>query len=179
MTILNRILGLLVGLVLLTGGLLLMAEAVLAYLGRRPWLAPSDEWAPAFSELSWQDPAVIVAAVLSVLVGLGILVLQLWPQRPAALRVVEDRANRLAALDGRGVQELLRRAAVDDDDVLHARVRLSRRTAKVSSRVPQDAPLRAVQSRSRMRVRARVDELQLQRPLRVKVRARRSKARVR
>ncbi|MDP8930305.1 MAG: DUF6286 domain-containing protein [Actinomycetota bacterium] len=179
MSVLNRLLGLLVGLVLLGGGLLLVVETVLAFLQRPAWLVPRDQWALVLSGLTWEDRTLMATAALSVLGGVGLIMLQLWPGRPSALRMIEQRANRLADLDGRGLQELLRRSAVDDEDVLDAAVRVSRRTARVSGRVPQDAQPRAVQSRTRKRVQARLDELRLERSLKVKVRMERSKARAR
>lgn len=179
MKIANRLLGMLLGLALLGVGLLAVVETVLAFLGRPAWLVPYDQWASALAELTWGHRTLMVIAVLLVLVGLLLIVLQLWPARPTALRMIEQRPNRLAALDGRGLQELLRRSAVEDEDVLSADVRVSRRAARVSGRVPQDASVRAVQSRTRERVQERLDDLQLERSLRVAVRMERSKARVR
>ncbi|HEV2766362.1 MAG TPA: DUF6286 domain-containing protein [Acidimicrobiales bacterium] len=179
MTVFNRLLGLALGLALFGAGLLAVVEAVLAFLGRPPWLVPYDQWAPGLDQLSWDDRNLMVAAALLVLAGILLVVLQLWPGRPSALRIADQRANRLAAIDGRGLQELLRRSAVDDGDVVHADVRVRRRAARVSGRVPQDAHPRTVQSRTRERVQARVDELRLQRPLKVKVDMKRSKARAR
>lgn len=169
----------LLGLALLAAGLLAVGETVLAFLGRPAWLVPHDRWAPALAELRWTDRTLVVTAALLFLVGLLLIVLQLRPGRPKALRMVEHRPNRLAALDGRGLQELLRRSAVEDEDVLYADVRVSRRAARVSGRIPQDASVRAVQSRTRERVQERVDGLQLQRSLKVAVHMDRSKARVR
>jgi len=169
----------LLGLALLAAGLLAVVETVLIFLGRPVWLVPHDQWAPALAELTWADRTLMVTAALLFLVGLLLVALQLWPGRPTALRMVEHRPNRLAALDGRGLQELLRRSAVEDEDVLDADVRVTRRAARVSVRIPQDASLGAVQSRTRERVQERVDGLQLQRSLKVAVRMDRSKARVR
>lgn len=179
MNALNRLLGLLVGLTLLGAGLLLVVETVLSFLQHPAWLVPLDQWATEVSSLAWQDRTLMVAAVLCVVGGVGLITLQLWPARPAALRLIEQRVNRLAALDGRGLEELLRRAAVDDGDVLEAAVRVRRRTARVEGRVPQDAPVSAVRSRTRERLRASVRELRLERSLKVVVRMRRSKVRVR
>lgn len=179
MTVLNRLLGLALGLALLGAGLLAAVETVLAFLQRPPWLVRYDEWTPALAELTWDDRTLIVIAASTVLAGILLLLLQLWPGRPSALPIVEQRPNRLAALDGRGLQELLRRSAVEDGDVLDADVRVRRRAARVSGRVAQDAQPRAVQSRTRERVQARVNELGLQRPLKVKARMKRSGVRVR
>lgn len=179
MNIANRLLGMILGLALLGGGLLAAVEAALAFAQRPRWLVPYDQWAPAVAELAWDDRTLMVAAALIVLAGLLLVILQLWPGRPDALRIVEEKPNRLAALDGRGLEELLRRSAVDDGDVLTADVRVSRRTARVSGRVPQDARPRAVQWRTRDRVQQRVDSLRLQRPLKVRVHMERGKARVR
>lgn len=179
MTVVNRLMGLLVGVVLLAGGLLLATETLLAFLQRPPWVVPYDQLAGVVSSLTWRDRTLTATAALIVLVGGALVILQLWPERPSRLPLVEERANRLAALDARGLQDLLRRSAVDDEDVLDAAVRVSRRTARVSGRAPRDARSRAVESRTRERVQALVDGLGLQRPLKVKVQIKHSKARVR
>lgn len=179
MNIVNRLLGLLVGLLLLGAGVLAAAETVLAFLGRQPWVVPVDRGASTLSELTWDDRTLMVAAVLTLVGGLLLVILQLWPRRTTALPMVEQKQDRLAAVDSRGLAELLRRSAVEDSDVLDADVRVSRRAARLSGRVPQDASLREVQSRTRERVQARVDALRLHHAVKVKVRMRRGKARVR
>lgn len=179
MNALNRLLGLLVGLTLLGAALLLVVETVLSFLQHPTWLVPLDQWETGLSSLAWQDRTLMVVAALCVVGGVGLVMLQMWPARPAALRLVEQRVNRLAALDGRGLEELLRCAAVDDGDVLGATVRVSRRRARVEGSVPRDASVSAVRSRTRERVQASVHELRLERPLKVVVRMRRSKVRVR
>lgn len=179
MTVLNRLLGLALGLALFGAGMLAVVEAVLAFLQRPPWVVPYERWSPRLDQLTWGDRTLVVAAALTVLVGALLVVVQLWPTRPSALRIADQRANRVAALDGRGLQELLRRSAVEDGDVLDADVRVRRRAARVSGHLAQDAQSRTVQSRTRERVQARVDELRLQRPLKVKVDMKRSRARTR
>lgn len=179
MNALNRLLGLLVGLTLLGAAVLLVVETVLSFLQRPAWLVPLDQWAAELSSLAWQDRTLMVVAALCVVGGVGLVILQVWPARPAKLRLVEQRVNRLAAMDGRGLEELLRRAAVDDGDVLGAAVRVSRRRARVEGSVPRDAQVSAVRSRTRERVQSSVRDLRLERPLKVVVRMRRSKVRVR
>jgi hypothetical protein len=179
MTVLNRLLGLALGLALVGGGLLAVMEAALAALDRSPWLVPHGQWGRAMGELAWDDRTFMVVAALTVLAGVLLLVLQVWPARPSVVPIVEERPDRLAALDGRGFADLLRRSAREDEDVLDARVRLRRRSARVVARAPSNAQLRTVQSRAAERVQARVDELRLQRPPAVKVRVRHAKARVR
>lgn len=179
MSVLNRLLGLALGLALLGGGLLAAVEAVLAALDRSPWLVPHDRWGPSLSQLAWDDRTLVVVAALTVLAGILLLVTQLWPTRPSVVPIVEQRPDRLALLDGRGLEDLLRRSALEDGDVVDARVRLRRRTARVSARAPRDAEVRSVQSRARDRVQARADQVDLQRPLAVKVRVQHARARVR
>lgn len=181
MRILNRVLGLLLGLLLLGAGVLAAVETVLSFLGRPAWLVAVDQWAPALSELTWDDRTLIVVAALTLVVGVTLVGLQLWPARPRSFPMVEPKQDRLVALDSRGLQELLRRSAVDDGDVLDATVRVSRRRVRVSGLVPQDqdTPVRRVQSRTRERLQSRVDDLRLHRSVKVRVRMRRGKVRVR
>lgn len=179
MNTVNRLLGLVLGLALLAVGLLAAAETVLALLERPPWLVDYEQLTAALAQRTWDDGTVVAAAVLTVFAGALLVVVQLLPGRPGALRLAEEGPNRLAALDGRGLQELLRRCAVDDGDVLDADVRVRRRSVRVSGRVPHDAQPRTVASRTRERVQGRVDELGLQRPLKVRVHMQRSKVRVR
>lgn len=177
MNVLNRLVALALGLALLAAGLLAAVEAVLAALDRSPWLVPHEQWRRSLAQLEWDDRTLMVVAALTVLAGVLLLVAQLWPTRPSVVPMVEQRPDRLAALDGRGFEDLLRRSALEDGDVLDARVRLRRRTARVSARAPRDADLQSVQSRTRDRIRGRVDELGLQRPPAVKVRVQQGEAR--
>lgn len=181
MRIVNRVLGLLLGLLLLGAGVVAAVETVLDFLGRPAWLVSVDQWAPTLSELTWDDRTLIVVAALTLAAGVALVGLQLWPARVRTFPMVEPKQDRLVALDSRGLQELLRRSAVDDGDVLDATVRVSRRRVRVSGLVPhdRDTPVRRVQTRTRERLQSRIDDLRLHHSVKVRVHMKRSKVRVR
>jgi hypothetical protein len=175
----NRVLGLLLGLSLVAVGVLAVIEPVIAALGRPGWLVERQRWDGVFRQLTWEDPGLVLTAVVLVLVGLALLTVQLWPALPAALHVERRDPDRLVAIEGGGVQELLRRRAADDEDVLGAKARLRRRRVRITVRVPPDADRKAVRARVRQAARSHIQALQLDKPLRPRVRVRRDKRRVR
>lgn len=179
MNALNRLLGLLLGLLLLGAGVLAAVEAVMAALDRPGWLVERPGLEGLLLDLTWQDRGLIVTATLVLLAGVALLAVQLWPGTPSLIPVAQTSPDRRADIEGRGMQELLRQRAVQDEDVLGATVRVRRRKARVTVDAPPDADEAEVKSRVRQALRERIDELQLRKPLRAKVSVRRAKERVR
>jgi hypothetical protein len=179
MNIVNRLLGLLVGLLLLAAGVVVVIEAVLALLDRPGWLVDRQAWDAFLLELAWDHRGLLVVAGLLVLAGVALLLLQLRSATPTAFRLAGEDPHRDVTVEGRGLQELLRRRAAEDEDVLSASVRVRSRNARVSVQVPPDADEDAVRDRVKEAVDARIADLGLERPLTSKVDAQRSRERVR
>jgi hypothetical protein len=179
MNALNRLLGLLLGLALLAAAGILVVETVIAAMDRPGWLVDRQELDGLLRGLMWEDRGLVLTGALVVLAGLVLLAVQFWPGTPARIPVAQDDPNRRAGIEGRGMQELLRRRAMEDEDVLGASARVRRRTAQVTVDVPGDADGRELKTRVRQALRERIDELRLEKRLRTKVVVRRAKERVR
>ncbi|BCJ37490.1 hypothetical protein Athai_49930 [Actinocatenispora thailandica] len=87
MRLVNRLLALLFGLALLAGGLLLAAEAVLAAVGRPPWLIRFDTWLAPLQRSTLGDPIVLAIAFAVAAVGLLLLFVQVRPWAPRLLAI--------------------------------------------------------------------------------------------
>lgn len=179
MNALNRLLGLLLGLLLLAVGALAIAETVLAALDRPGWLVGRGDWHGTLQGLTWQDRGLILTSAVALLAGLALLAVQLRSGTPSRIAVAQEDPDRRADIDGRGMRELLRRRAVEDEDVLGATARVRRRKARVTVDAPPDADAGEVKARVRQALRDRIDELELRKPLRPKVVVRRARERVR
>lgn len=179
MEVTNRIVGLLLGLAVLAAGVLTLVETVLAMINRPGWLIDRDRWEQIAADLRWDDPALILIATIVALVALALALLQLWPARPRFLPLNPHAEGRRDAIDGRGLQTLLRRAAAEDQDVVSADVTVRRRKAKVTVRSPADADVNSVRDRVAKQIGARIEALQLQQPMSPRVRVQRSRERVR
>ncbi|MEU5781781.1 Asp23/Gls24 family envelope stress response protein [Micromonospora lupini] len=85
----NRVATALLAVVLLAGGVLLAAQALLVTLGRPTPLLIRPGWYDALTTTRWHDPAVRGTAGAAVLLGLLVLVAQLRRWTPVRLRVDE------------------------------------------------------------------------------------------
>ncbi|MEV1113275.1 MULTISPECIES: Asp23/Gls24 family envelope stress response protein [unclassified Micromonospora] len=89
MATVNRAASFLLGVVLLAGGALLAAQALLVTLGVPTPLLVRPGWYEALTSTRWADPGVRVAAGAAVLLGLVVLAAQLRRWTPVRLRVDE------------------------------------------------------------------------------------------
>ncbi|MFG1649818.1 Asp23/Gls24 family envelope stress response protein [Micromonospora sp. NPDC049275] len=85
----NRVATALLALVLLAGGVLLAAQALLVTLGRPTALLIRPGWYDALTTTRWHDPEVRAVAGVAVLLGLVVLAAQLRRWTPVRLRVDE------------------------------------------------------------------------------------------
>lgn len=177
MRTLNRLLALVAGLALAAAAFVAIVEMVGALTGSGDVLVPRQQWATALRQLQWDDPVLIAVAIATIVVGLALLTVALFPSRPEQLplRGHDDAA---ASIDRRGLQERLRRAVVRDEDVMSASVGIRRR-AKVRATVPPDADRQACRRRVRTAVETAANDVGLARPLRVHVNVTRERGRVR
>lgn len=177
MRLTNRLLALLLGLALGGAGGLAVAELVAGLTGRAPLLVPRGTWHQRLSALEWSDPALTGAAAGLVVLGLVLLLAQVVPRRPLELPL-QPAEDQEASIDRRGLQEVLRRVAIADPDVIGATVRVRRR-AKVRVQLPPKGERRAARDRLQQSLAAAVGELGLSKRLAVKVDARQGRERVR
>jgi hypothetical protein len=132
MRVMNRLASLALALVLLAGGLLIAAEAVLVALRRPALLIDRPGWYRALTTTHLGDPVVRTVAIVVLLLGLSILLAQLRRWNP----------DRLAARFGGGwhlqVRSLERRLSVAANEVpgvTGARARIRRHGAAWRPRI--------------------------------------------
>lgn len=175
MTVVDRLLGLILGLALAWAGLLILIEAARAALGEQPWLVDVSAWNQALGDLAWNDPVLLLVLAGTVLLGLILLIMELKPRRPGHFVMQDQRDDRNTTVDRRGLEDRLRRRVVDDEDVVDANVRVGRRRARVTASVPPDTSPRSVRERLESKVRAALDELSLRARLRPAVKVQRTR----
>lgn len=179
MTLVNRVLALIVGLALLAAGVVTVTEVVVARLARPPWVVPTTVWDQTLSALRWDDPRIVWVLVGMLVIGLLLLLLELWPHRPQVLPLQQGSSDMTAAVDRRGLQEHLRQIIAEDPAVTTARVQAGKRKVAVEADVPPSEDGSAVRQRLESRLTEALDRLDLQRPVRPTVRLNRGEERVR
>jgi hypothetical protein len=174
-TVINRMLGLVLGLALLVAGVVTVVEVVAARLGRPPWVVPTSAWDQTLGALRW-DVTVLVAMLV---IGLVLLLLELWPRQPQVLPLQPASPDRTAAVDRRGLQEHLRQIVAEDPSVTTVRVQAGKRKVAVQAEVPPSEDVATVRQRLESRLTEALDRLDLQRPVRPTVQLDRGEERVR
>lgn len=179
MTVLTRVLALLTGLAVAAAGVVVVVETVMLLLARPALVVPRTTWDSTLRRLTWDDPA--LPALLSGLLVVGALMLlgMLWPRRPSALRLTGTTPSRKADIDASGLAHRLAGTALQDVDVLHARVRIRRRAARVTAFAPRDADPDTVRFRLRRDLRETLEATGLRRSMRIRVAVREARERVR
>ena len=81
-TVFNRVLLAVLGLVLVAAGLLVIIEAVWAWTGNGFVWIPGDTWLSSFKSTAWSDPATIAISVAVGALGLALFVGEALPRRP-------------------------------------------------------------------------------------------------
>jgi hypothetical protein len=81
-TVFNRMLLAVLGLVLVAGGLLVIIEAIWSWTGNGFVWIPGDSWLSSFKSTAWSDPATIAISVVVGALGLVLLIFEIIPRRP-------------------------------------------------------------------------------------------------
>lgn len=179
MTVVNRMLALVLGLALLVAGVVTVVEVVAARLGRPPWVVPTSAWDQTLGALRWDDSRVVTVLVAMLVIGLLLLLLELWPRQPQVLPLQPASPDRTAAVDRRGLQEHLRQIVAEDPSVTTVRVQAGKRKVAVQAEVPPSEDVATVRQRLESRLTEALDRLDLQRPVRPTVQLDRGEERVR
>jgi hypothetical protein len=139
---LNRVLSLLLAGVLIAGGLLAVAEAVAALLGRSPLLVPAAAWTADLRARPFADSG--VQTVLSVVgvVALALLVAEVWPW-PARLVALEQDGQRTWWLHRPSAEARVCRMIRGTTTATKVRARLRPQQAAWQLRVDATAPPQA------------------------------------
>lgn len=177
MRLLDRLLGLAIGVALTAIAVVAVAELLLDALGRPPWLLTED-LVSQLQQLDMAQPAVQAILVVSVLLGLALFLLASWP-RGARTVPLRDEPRRRGGVDRRSLESHLVTLATTDEDVAAARVRLRGARARVRLELFRGSDLRATGRRVREAVRSELTTIGVRRPRRVHVRGRIGKQRAR
>ena len=133
MHLLNRVLATLLALALFLGGLLAVAEIVLAALDRPAWLAPHQQWNSWLGGRTLSDGIVRAALIGLALLGLLLLIAALRRGKPGALRLPGRTEGVRVSASRRGIERSLATAARRADGVRAARARARRRSVRVKA----------------------------------------------
>lgn len=134
MHLLNRLLATLLALALFLGGLLAVAEIVLAALDRPAWLVPHERWSGWLREQTFTAGIVRAALIGLALLGLLLLIAALRRGKPGALQLPARTDGVRVSASRRGIERSLATAARRADGVRSARVRARRRSVRVKAR---------------------------------------------
>ena len=136
-TVFNRVLLAVIGLILVAGGALVIIEAIWAWTGNGFVWIPGDSWLSSFEHTAWSDPAAIAISVVVGVLGLLLFAFEVIPRRPRVVALAND---------SRGEWVLLRRSA---------EAHLQRRLAAEVPVSPIRARLRTGPLKWTLRIRAR------------------------
>jgi hypothetical protein len=119
-------------LMLVIGGLV-AAEVISALLGNPLRLVPYDRVLGWASSTSWDDPSVLMGALVPVLLGVLLVLLALIPGRPRLIPVRTGDKDLIIGMRPKGFAHALTHAAEQVQGVDRARVRVLGRTAHVKA----------------------------------------------
>jgi hypothetical protein len=158
----NRFLAALLSVALIALAVLIVIEVV---ANRTTHEYAAVRWHSAYEWMNrtiWQAGSVRAASIVLLVVGLGLLVLELKRPRPRRLQIAANK-NIDAAYTRRGVVATLRSSVTDVDGITSAAVKLSRRRARVRAVASaQDAKVAAqLREPARAAAQDRLDALRL------------------
>ncbi len=170
MRLTNRVIASVVGVLLLAGGVLTAIEIAIAYVGGNRWVVPYDAWYRHARSGSWSSGGVRGLLIVTTLIGLALLVVQLFRRPPAAL-MIRSESDATYSVRRRSVEQSLVRRAQSVDGIDSAHAKIDRRTVKVRARSNRRVPgdLEAALERC---LTTSVEHLELADPPRVHVRLR-------
>ncbi|MGZ4663778.1 MAG: DUF6286 domain-containing protein [Frankiaceae bacterium] len=168
MRALNRVVALLLSAALFAGGLIILVEVIRAGFHQSPVIVDWRPLVPVLTRNTWRDLGPVLVACGLVALGLVLLLLGLWRGKPVLVLAVRTPAVSVET-SLLSVEHLLRQEAVGVEGVTAARVRVSRRTARVAVATPVDDVL-GVEAMVRQRATGTLDTLNLVAPPAMKVR---------
>lgn len=166
MAVVNRLLGVVLGLVIAAAGVLLLLETVWAAAGRPPLLVDRQRVdRVATEQLTWDSTLVTWVLVGLVLVGALLLLLQLVPRQPDTLPLA-DHPDRHASVERKALAAQLGEVVKEDPEVVTATAKVTRRAARVRAKAAPGADLGALRNRLEATTGGLLSSLQLQQRLR-------------
>lgn len=164
-TVVNRLLALIVGLAVMVLAVVVIVEVVAKLVGAGPVLV---DWPAAYAwaqRTAWSDTAVMGVSLGLAVVGLALVVLELWPSRVRRLAVDSPDPATDAAITRRALAQDVTAAVNQVDGVTSERVTVGRRRITVRAAAGNAAtdPV-ALRDTVTSSVRDRLDRLHLRRP---------------
>ncbi|GAA2593425.1 hypothetical protein GCM10010399_25050 [Dactylosporangium fulvum] len=166
MKLLNRLLALVVSLTLIAVAMIVVADLIADWTGRRPavidWHA-TYRWA---QRTTWDAGSVRRICLLLCLLGLALLAAELKPRRPARLVTDSEDPAIDTAYTRRGVAQAVRTAVTEVDGIDRTAVTVRRRRIRVHAHAVAREPSSAssIRESATRAARARLDALDLRRP---------------
>ena len=133
MHVLNRVLATLLALALFLGGLLAVAEIVLAALDRPSWLVPHEQWAQTLTGESFTGSIVRAVLVGLVVIGLLLLITGLRRGKPGSIPLPARTDGVRVTASRRGLERSFATSARRADGVRSARAKIGRRKVKITA----------------------------------------------
>jgi hypothetical protein len=112
-TVFNRVLLAVIGLILVAGGALVIIEAIWAWTGNGFVWVPGDTWLSSFENTAWSDPAAIAISVGVGILGLLLLLVEVMPRRPRVVPFPTDKNGEWVLLRRSAEQHVQRRLAAE------------------------------------------------------------------
>jgi Ni/Fe-hydrogenase subunit HybB-like protein len=133
MRVANRPLALILAAALLAGAVIVIAEVIGFAVGHSPLLVPWRTWFRWADATHWNATVVQVWAVILMVVGLILLILELKPPRATRLSLETTDKATDATVTRRGLARMLRTEAARVDGITGATVKVSRLRARVTA----------------------------------------------
>ncbi|GIH03099.1 hypothetical protein Rhe02_11660 [Rhizocola hellebori] len=163
--VVNRLLALIVGLAVIALAVVVIAEVVAKLVGADPVLV---DWPAAYAwaqRTTWGDIAVMGVSLLLALIGLALVIGQLWPSKVRRLAVDSPDPATDASITRRGLVRDVTAAVSEVDGVRPQRVIVGRRRIRVRAAAGStDSDPAALSDAVTSSVRRRLDRLHLRRP---------------
>ncbi|GAA1680532.1 DUF6286 domain-containing protein [Fodinicola feengrottensis] len=172
MRLVNRMLALVIGIAMVAIAVLVTVEVVLANLGQARWLIPYQNVAALLAGRTWQSSSVRAVLVAVAVVGLVLLISQLWPRQRRFVELSGAADGIDPVLPRSSLRKAIDAAAAAEDGVRATAVNLGPRRAiirLVTTRHDEEQD-KEVATRVAQRVTQRIADIGLARPPRVTVR---------
>lgn len=179
MHLVNRLLGILLGLALAAVGGLVLVESIAFLLGNSPWAVPLQRWGAVLNALTWDNRGMVIALVAMTVVGALLLIAELAPRAPSTLELDGSTPQRAVSIDRRGLERRLRTTALRHPHVDDAKVKVRRRRIQVRAGVGWDSEPSQVRTEVASALEETVQAIGLQQRPRTSVRVERERGGVR
>jgi hypothetical protein len=113
----NRLIAAVLALSLIAGGLLIVAEILVAALGLTPWVVPYENWLVTARGSAYGDRPVLTVSLLMLTVGLVLLLLQLVRRRPLSLPLLAKHDGVEPMIERKSLEQAAARAALSVDGI--------------------------------------------------------------